>query len=288
MQDQSDRQAFDDLLDFDDDELFGEKTNAMRSSNNISKRSRHAKPKGRGLMLAFVTLLTILSAGAGYQFYTSQYASKDVSIDMSRDMWVATLNTMPRPTQAVTTTSSKDNALEQLNYMTNMAPLLTQAYSIDSTDPELLNTIQQTEESLVLLAKTWNASRYPDIASQIEAVSNAMPAAVHDQSRVQGILVASEQVMGYDQIITLLDNKHYLRPSGNSVLDKISTINVNEYRKLKGTSKWQQMMKELSQKAMEKLANSEFDDVAKLTEAALSLDADHTGFNTLKLYLAGS
>ncbi len=282
---QSDNQPFDELLDFDDDEPFGNKPNAMRPSSESSKRSRSSTSRSStnrslGPMVVAALVLALLSAGAGYMYYTSSATTVNMSL--------ATINKMPRPPQSITTTLPKDNALEQLDYMTNMAPMLAQAYSINPNDPVLLDTIQQTEQSLLSLAKTWNASRYGDVVNQILAVSSAMPAAVHDQGRIQSILATSNQVLAYDQIMTYLKDKHYLRPSGSSVLDKISSVNFNEYQQLKSTSQWQQMMTALSQSAMEKLAKSEFDEVAKLTEAALSLDADHAGFNALKLFLAGS
>ncbi len=280
MRDQSDHPPFDDALNFDDDDSFGANANAVRLSGNTSTRTRQSKPKGRGLILGSVTVLALLSAIAGYMFYTSYTTNTELPIPK--------LGSMPRPPQPITTILPKDNVLEQLGYMSNLAPLLAQAYSINSANPDLLESIQQTEQSLLSLAKTWNASRYTDVASQIIAVSKAMPAAVHDQGRVQEILATSAQALAYDQIIAYLNDKHYLRPSGNSVLDKISTVNINEYQKLKTTSQWQQMMAELYQSAMNKLANSEFNHVAKLTEAALSLDADHAGFNSIKLFLAGS
>jgi len=275
----ADQTPDDELLNFSDPPV-SVNAQAMRSIGTANKNTRRKKSKGSVFLLLGALTLALLSIGSGYMYYLSRPSSNN--------MPVTALNKMPKPPQAIITTMPRDNAMQQLNYLADMAPLLSQAYEINNTDAELLENIRKAEASLFSLAKTWNATRYVDLAKKIESVSNAMPAAVHDQDRIRGILAASDQVQAYDQIIAFLDNKSYLRPSGDSVLDTISSANASDFQRIKATAQWQTMMSELYQAAMEKLARSEFDNVAKLTEAALSLDADHPGFNALQQFLAGT
>ena len=136
------------------------------------------------------------------------------------------------------------------------------------------------------LAKQWNASRHLSIATKISAVSQALPDALHDKNRIQGILSASDQVSASAQILALLEDKQYLAPAGDSVLDKITTVSSNDFVKLKESSQWDQMMSEFKDAAMGKLAKSDFNGAAKLTEVALTMDASDSEFKALRTFLA--
>jgi hypothetical protein len=172
--------------------------------------------------------------------------------------------------------------------MAALAPLLSEAYALKPDDAVLLDTISATEASLLAMATKWNASLHLDIASKIRLVSLALPAEAHDQARIQSILSASGGVSSYSQVKALLDDKRYLLPAGDSVLDRITSVNASDYQQLKSTDQWQQMMATFSSIAMDKLAQSRFDEVARLTEAALTLDSTNSGFVSLRSFLARS
>ena len=176
--------------------------------------------------------------------------------------------------------------MAQLDIMAKLAPLLAQAHSMNPADSTLLSNVRSAEATLLTLAKRWNASQYPSIASKISAVSQALPAALHDKNRIQGILNASSQVSSSAQVLALLEDKQYLKPVGDSVLDSITTVSSNDFKQLKNSTQWNQMMSEFKGAAMEKLANSDFNGAAKLTEVALTMDATESEFNTLRSFLA--
>lgn len=278
------RPSADDLFDFDDDVEADSQRRSPRASatTSSSKRRDDAKGKKQGTGWVFATVAVLGMVGAGVAYYL--YDNNAVSTDLS----VATLSELPRPSQASVITLPAENARAQLNDMENLASLLAQAYALNASDPALLNTIRVTEASLLSLATKWNATNHVDISNQIRTVSSALPAAVHDSTRIQRILDASNQVSAYAQVMALLDDKRYLQPVDNSVLDIITSVNVDDYQKLKSSTQWDEMMSGFSSIALDKLALSEFDDVAVLTEAALTMDPEDPGFIALRSFLAGS
>jgi serine/threonine protein kinase len=278
------RPPVDDILDFDDDDLESESQLRQRKPAGSTSTGNQQK-KGAGKQktgLVFAAALGVLGAGAGgaYIFFGANSAPSGLT--------AAALNTMPRPSQASLISLPAANVRAQLDDMVSLATLLAEAHELNAKDPALLNTISATEASLLSLATKWNATNHTEIANRIRAVSIALPAAAHDQSRIQRILAASDQVSAYGQVLALLEDRRYFQPAGNSVLDKITSVSANDYQRLKSSKPWEQMMSEFSQIALDKLAKSEFDDVARLTEAVLTMDASEPGFNALKRFLSGS
>jgi serine/threonine protein kinase len=279
------RPPVDDILNFDDDDdIKPESQLRKKKSEGATPTPGKAKKgegkKSSGLVVAAVAVLGILGAGGAYFFLGANSSPSGLN--------AAALSKMPRPPQASVISLPAANARAQLEDMVSLAPLLAQAHGLNANDPALLNTIRATEASLLSMATKWNATNHTEIAKKISAVSSALPAAVHDQDRIQRILAASDQVSAYGQVLALLDDKRYLQPAGNSVLDKITSVSANDYQKLKSSAQWEQMMSEFSRIALDKLAQSEFEDVARLTEAALTMDPKESGFNALKMFLSGS
>lgn len=282
---QPNRPPVDDILNFDDDDEIKPESQLRKNKSEgakqtVSQRKTGAGKKRSGLVFAAVAVLGVLGAGGAYLFFSANSSPSGLN--------ATALSKMPRPAQASLISLPATNVHAQLDDMANLAPLLAQAHGLNADDPALLNTIRATEASLLSMATKWNATNHTDIAEKIRAVSSALPAAVHDQNRIQRILDASDQVSAYSQVLALLDDKRYLQPAGNSVLDKITSVSAKDFQKLKSSTQWEQMMSAFSRTALDKLAQSEFDDVARLTEAALTMDADDPGFNALKTYLSGS
>jgi len=260
-------------------------THSQQWTSSSHSRRLHTGRKRRGKARTKWLLTAIAAAGLlgiGSVFYLYQSATQLTGISVS------TLSRLPQPSQPVFTELPEEKTLEQLDEMVLLAPLMTRAYELNSTDPELLDTIGAIESSLLSLATTWNATKHTDIASRISEVSKALPPDAHDHSRIQGILSASGQVSKYAQLIALMEGKQYLRPVGDSVLDTITTVSANDYLQLRSSDQWQKMISEFSHTALDKLAQSEYDDVARLTEAVLTLDANDPEFNALRSFLAGS
>lgn len=283
---------FDDL-DFGDDDLsFSNNSRAAERSGPATVPGRRGKKKRNGALVAAVaSLIALGAAGAGYIFFTSPTPTTEITKtaenEVSEPIGItqATLSSMPRPPQPIPFALAADNTRVQLQDMTRLAPMLAQAYSLNPVDPVLLDTIRKTESSLISIAAIWNATRYAEVARLINTVSDALPRAVHDREQVRDILDASSRSSGYSEVFGLIDRKHYLSPPGNSLLDRVSSLDLSEFQQLKSTPQWQNMMSELSMAAMDKLSRSEYDDAARLTEAALTMDAEHPGFNTLKDWL---
>ncbi|NND91822.1 MAG: serine/threonine protein kinase [Granulosicoccus sp.] len=276
----------DDLLDFDDDDLATD-SQARRdhstppgSTSTAGKKGKDAGGKGKGWMAAVLAAMLFLGAGGAYYYFSRSSSTTGIS--------TAALSDMPRPPQATVVVLPEENTLAQLDAMAELAPLLSQAYQLSANDPVLLDTLRAIEGTLLSLATQWNADNHGNIASKINQVSSALPTAAHDRGRIQGILSASNQVSAYAQILALLEDQRYLKPAGDSVLDRITTVNAREYQQLKSTKQWEQMMDRFSSAAMQKLANSQFDEVARLTEAALTIDPADAGFKALRTFLAGS
>lgn len=267
----------DDLLTFDDDDLH---TQAPRQTPTLAAASSQPARKGSGMWVAILGLLLALGAGGGYYFYSNTQSPDGLT--------AAALQALPKPQTAATTQLPSESVLEQLENMTELAPMLNEAWQLNPEDPVLLDTIRATEASLLAMARQWNASQYTDIASRIRSVSQALPGAAHDQNRVEGILSASAQVSAYAQVMALLEDKRYLIPAGDSVLDRITAVSASDYQKLKSSDQWQQMMASFSSSALEKLSQSRYEEAARLTEAALTLDADDAGFVALRSFLTGS
>jgi len=287
----------DDLLDFDEEDLHTQaplqaplhesfeasgqsprQAPAARASSG--KQNAKQGRKGSGMLVAGLGLLLLLGAGGGYYVYTNGQNTGGLT--------AATLQSLPKPQTAATTRLPREGVLAQLDNMAVLAPMLNEAWKLDADDPVLLDTIRATEASLLTLARQWNASQFSDIASRIRAVSQALPSAVHDQNRVEGILSASAQVSAYSQVMALLEDKRYLTPAGDSVLDRITAVSATDYQKLRSSDQWQQMMASFSNSALEKLSQSRYEEAARLTEAALTLDADDAGFVALRSFLQGS
>lgn len=271
---------YDDLLSFDADDLDTDsRSRTEKPTGNTSRTSKvgSAKKKGSGLTIAAVAVVALLGAGGAYYFMSGGISTPGIT--------AATLSDMPRPAQVIPTVLLKEGVLEQLDNLAKLAPLQAQAYALNADDTELVASIRRSESTLLSLAKQWNASVHGDIADSIRQVSDLLPAAVHDRNRVQGILSAAGQVSVSTQVLALMDEKRYLSPAGDSVLDKISSVSANDYQQLKSSAQWSAMMDEFSTKALEKLSQSRFDDVARITEAALTIDAENTGFITLRDFL---
>jgi len=260
-------------------------THSHQWTSSSYSRRLHTGRKHRGKartkwLLAAIAAGVLLGTGTVFYFYQSATRLTEIS--------VSTLSSLPQPSQPVFMELPEEKTLEQLDEMILLAPLMTRAYELNSTDPELLDTIEATKSSLLSLATKWNATKHTEIASKIGEVSKALPADAHDNSRIQGILSASGQVSKYAQVLALMEGKQYLRPVDDSVLDTITTVSASDYLQLRNSDQWKKMMSEFSHTALDKLAQSEFDDVVRLTEAVLTLDANDTGFKALRSFLAGS
>ena len=266
-----------DLLAFDDDDLD---TDSRIRGNRKASVSKTAKPSGKKPvgMIAASVLVAALGAGGVFYFLNSGGGEQKLSL--------SALNELPMPPQSVQTRLPEEGAIAQLDKMMQLAKLLTQAHAMNPSDTNLLNNIRSTEADLLALAKQWNAGRHPNIASKISAVSQALPQAVHDRVRIQRILAASGQVSVSAQILALMDDKHYLAPAGESVLDRITAASNSDIEQLKTSSQWNQMMGQFKDAAMQKLSQSDFDGAAKLTEVALTMDSGDTEFNALRQFLA--
>lgn len=272
-----------DPLQFDDEDLdTSDRQRSHRPSPITQKKTviQKKQKKGSGLIIMALGLLVVLGAGGGYYFYQGNQATGGLTAEV--------LASMTPPAQATTTVLPEERVMGQLDNMAALAPLLSEAYALEPDDPVLMNTIQATEASLLGMARKWNASQYPDIANRIRLVSLALPAAVHDQARIQGVLSASGDVSAYSRVMALLDDKRYLLPAGDSVLDRITSVSASDYQQLKSSTQWQQMMSTFSSAAMDKLAQSRFDEAARLTEAVLTMDSANSGFVALRSFLAGS
>lgn len=267
----------DDLLAFSDDDL--ETDSRIRGSKNSKKRSdkKTAKGKSTGLIAASVVVLALLGGGGAYYLYKG---NDEPSLSLSA------LDQFAKPPQPVATQLPAEGALLQLDKMAQLAPLLDRAHALNPADPTLIANVRSTEAMLLSFAKQWNGTRHQTIAAKIGQVSQALPEALHDSNRIQAILAASDQVSARAQILALLDDKRYLTPAGDSVLDKITTVNSTEFDVLKKSNQWNQMMSEFKTAAMEKLARSDFGGAAKLTEVALTMDANDEEFNALRSFLA--
>ena len=272
--------SVEDLNRVETDSIIHAEQRSSSSRHEHSRRRRGSAKRRAGWVLTMMTAIALLGIGGVFYYYQSGTMRTDIS--------VSTLNSMPQPTQPIITELPEEKTLEQLDEMASMAQLIARAYELKSTDPELLDAIRATESSLFSLATRWNATKYTEIADRIREVSKALPVDIHDQSRIQGILSASSQVSGYAKVLTLLDNKQYLHPVGDSVLDTITKISANDYLRLKSSDQWKNMMSDFSRTALDKLGRSEFEDVASLTDAVLTLDAQNPGFNALRSFLAGS
>ncbi len=262
-----------------DDSQVGSGLTSRRRRESVQRNRKKRKTRSGWVAAAVVSSLLFAVSGA-YYLYRGDVATSGIS--------KAALDKMPRPSGLIETVLPEERVLAQLDDMVKLAPLLAQALQLNAEDPILLDTIRSTEASLLTIAKQWNADKYTEIANRISAVSNALPASVHDQSRIQRIVSTSSQVSGHSQVLALLDDKRYLVPAGDSVLDWITALSDEDYRKLKSTTQWAQMMSEFSGDALARLARSEFDDVARLTEVALTLDAEEPGFKALRSFLSGS
>ena len=269
-----------DLNKVETDSIAHSERSSSSSRHEYSRQRRGSAKRRAGWVLTMMTTIVLLGIGGVFYYHQSGTMQTNIS--------VATLNNMPQPTQPIITELPAEKALEQLDEMASLAQLMTQAYGLSSTNPELLDAIRTTESSLFTLATRWNATKHAEIADRIREVSKALPVDVHDQTRIQGILSASSQVSGYTKVLTLLDNEQYLHPVGDSVLDTITTVSANDYLRLKSSDQWKNMMSAFSRTALDKLGRSEFEDVASLTDAVLTLDAQDPGFNALKSFLAGS
>lgn len=276
--------ANDDFLSFDEDDLEtdsrirGSEKKNKKTKTKASATARSTKKKSTGLVAASVVILALLGAGGAFYVYNGG--------DDGQLMSESALNKLPKPPQSIKTLLPQEGALAQLDNLAKLAPLLTQAHALNPADPTLIGSIRSSEATLLALAKQWNASRHQAIATKISAVSQVLPDALHDKNRIQGILSASGQVSASAQILAMLDDRHYLAPAGNSVLDRITTVSNNDFQKLKESSQWSQMMSVFKEAAMKKLTESDFNGAAKLTEVALTMDASDSEFKALRSFLA--
>lgn len=275
----TDSTAYDDLLSFDDDEF--DTDSSIRSSARSKTASVSAEPankKSKGGLLALSVIVVLSGVGGIFYVYNNSESGPAISS--------AALSKLPKPSQSILTRLPHEGALVQLDSMVQLAPLLAQAQQLNPSDPTLVSNVRSTEATLLAMAKQWNASRHPSIASKISAVSQALPAALHDRNRIQSILNASDQLSNSAQVLALLDDKRYLTPPGDSVLDKITSVSSNDFQQLKKSTQWVEMMSEFKDAAMKKLKNSDYNGAAKLTEVALTMDAGDSEFKELREFLS--
>jgi len=192
---------------------------------------------------------------------------------------------MPKPAQTLELTLPKVNILETLDNMQSMAGLLSQAHSVNPTDERVLAGISQTESGLIDIARNWNATRHSEIASKIQSVSRALPASVHDSDRVTRVIEASDQLSQMVTVMNLIEEGAYLAPAGNSVLDKITSVNSNEFITLRNSREWGDMMSGFKGDALNAIEASRFDEAARLVAIAMTFDEDDSDVQTLRNHL---
>lgn len=268
----------DDLLTWDDEALDTASRQRSEHTARATEKPADAAPRSRLPALIAAAALVLLVAGGAYMML--------VRVDAPEALSVAVLEGMPAPEARVETTLPEELVLERLDSLLALATLLSEARVLDRDDASLKSGIHEVEQDLLTIARQWNASRYPAIAGQVRQVSQALPASEHDQKRLAGILDAATQRPQSSRIMALLEDRQYLLPAGHSLLDRITSVSPNHFRELTASSEWEDMMRQLSQAAKSRLAESRFEEAARMTEAALTLDSDHAGFTALRGFLS--
>ena len=265
-------------LSFEDDDFYSDTRDRIGTTTGRKHPSVQAKKNNLpGLIGA--GMFCVLATVAGGWFFLTAGQGKSTQISAEK------LASMPKPAQTLELTLPKVNILETLDNMQSMAGLLSQAHSVNPTDERVLAGISQTESGLIDIARNWNATRHSEIANKIQSVSRALPASVHDSDRVTRVIEASDQLSQMVTVMNLIEEGAYLAPAGNSVLDKITSVNSNEFITLRNSREWGDMMSGFKGDALNAIEASRFDEAARLVAIAMTFDEDDSDVQTLRNHL---
>ena len=265
-------------LSFEDDEFYSDTRDRIETTMGRKHPPVQAKKSALPRLIgAGVFCVLAVAAGGWFLLTTGQGSSNQISPDK--------LASMPKPPQNLELTLPKVNILKTLDNMQSMAGLLSRAHSVNPTDERVLTGIRETESGLIEIARNWNATRHGEIASKIQSVSLALPASVHDSNRVSRIIEASDQLSQVGTVMNLIEEGAYLAPAGNSVLDKITSVNSNEFSTLKNSDEWDEMMSGFKGDALNAIEASRFDEAARLVAIALTFDENDSDVQILRNHL---
>jgi len=205
----------------------------------------------------------------------------------SRSMLNAdTLADLPKPTSPIATALPKEQLLERLDEQAKLAGLLTRAHAIDGSNMELQASIERAYDDLIEISGAWNAGRHPDVADRVLGVADLLPNVAQKRSRIRTALESSTSESDTNVVLAMLKAGRYVEPAGGSVLDRIASLDEEDFQRVSSTEQWLEMMSRLRESALSDISSSEFERTARIVEAALAFDPSNADMIALREHLS--
>jgi len=232
-----------------------------------------------GKMVGGLALVAILgAAGLGYFLYSGNSSDPMIDSDL--------LSALPKPSVAFDTLLPKDRVKEQLEDLSVISAIYSEAAKLNAADPRLVTGIEESYSQLKEIATDWNADNHQDIAFEIERILGQLPVSMEQKRTIQDLLGEAESRSDYEDVVKMVKARNIATPDGQSVLDSVSGLNKNDFDSLRKTSAWMDMMSLFRSEAVDKLEMSDFDGAVRIVEAALALDPTDPQMNAVRNHLA--
>ena len=252
------------------------------SSSRKKRRKLAEKASGKKSSLvlpALASMVLLVSAlVTGYYIVVNRGDSTVITQAM--------LATMPRPATAISVVLPKDESLRQLRDLLTLSNFYRQAHDLDSSNATVQQGIDGIYGRLNQFADNWHPSRHTDIADLLAQAAVTLPV---DDSRRQSLLnklAPAGRASALSDVQVLLRSGRIATPEGQSVLDVVNKLSVADLAALQSSEDYERMMATFRRTALAKLEQSDFDGVARLVEAALSVDPDDVQLLNVRRHLA--
>jgi len=252
-----------------------------KQASTSSQSTRRGKGKSRSSRMGIVLASVLGLVGLGIAGYVllGEFESKESEIN------AATLASLPAPDAPIIVTAPKERVLNQLQDMQALATLFTQAHTLKSEDTELIDGVNSLTEELVDAAKQWNSNAHPVLSEKLLQISQNLPAELHAHDRIQNIVQSPDQLSNPSLVLDLLQAGQYLQPAGESVLDKINSLTIEDAGTVRTSKDWVSMMEELKAETVNSIKAGDFSQAGLHVEAALMLDPDDSQIKLLMSHL---
>jgi len=243
-----------------------------RSSRRSSRKSAAKKKRSKLVPIAASVLLLAGVGALGYGYLSSKNGA--TTFDLAE---------LPRPANPIETTLPQQHTQAQLQ---ELQIYYSKAYKLDPNNSQVQAGIRGVFSDVSLIAEEWNASRFGNIKQSVISVVNSLPNIDNNHSRIQSILDNQSSTESTGSMLLLIENNNIVLPEGGSLLDKVSTLNTAEYNALIQEPKWVSMMNGMANSAANSIKGANFENGARIVEAALSLDPNNEQMLQLRDHLA--
>ena len=199
----------------------------------------------------------------------------------------ACLAALPVPSAAVDFMAADQQLAVQLDDLEKLAAFYQQLASVTSIKAEIDQWVENILGELEEIASTWHPGRFPEVAARLRLVADTLPASDEQRASIDALLDRQDPQNNVtrEAALKMIEANLIVSPAGDSLIDHINSMNVSHYQQLIQTDAWQNLMTQLSNGAVARIKESQFDEAAQLVEMALLMDPDRDDMQQLRSHL---